>query len=228
MSIIIECRNNGTPTPRGGPRVHASISTRAYTRHPERPEIRDQTDRAPRSANQGRQAARDGSKRGGSGNSLRTASRWSRVHTHKTAYQASRYMLLWPDCQTGTAPPSGDDLRASGSSAQSSMDGPMGYHPVPATCQISEIPPARFTVRRARKHTKPDAHSKGVKILGLGCPIQDFQDFQGSPGHPGHPHVTSPLPLRLLTRARAHSSKQSGSQAVRYCACTYTVQYNTV
>lgn len=107
----------------------------------------------------------------------------------------------------------------------------MGYHPVPATCQISEIPPARFTVRRARKHTKPDAHSKGVKILGLGCPIQDFQDFQGSPGHPGHPHVTSPLPLRLLTRARAHSSKQtrqSGSQAVRYCACTYTVQYNTV
>lgn len=106
----------------------------------------------------------------------------------------------------------------------------MGYHPVPATCQISEIPPARFTVRRARKHSSADAHSIGVKILGLGCPIQAIQ---GSPGHPGHPHVTSPPPLRLLTRARTHSSNRTGTPrplllevGIVYAHTVWTVQYS--
>lgn len=134
--------------------------------------------------------------------------------------------------RTGTlaaTPPSGDDLGARGSSAQSSMDGPMGYRPVPATCQISEIPPARFTVPRARKHTNTDAHSKGVKTLGLGCPIQATQGTQATQatqGSPGHPHVTSPLPLRLLTRARTHSSYRPGRLPLCMHIDPYT--YSTV
>lgn len=126
------------------------------------------------------------------------------------------------DRQTGSAPPSGDDLGARGSSAQSSMDGPMGYHPVPATCQISEIPPARFTVRRARKHSNSDAHSKGVKTLGLGL---------SNPGHPGQSrppttptrHFSAPPPT---PDACANPLLQQTRQATIVYA--HAVQYGTV